>query len=104
MGEMACVVFGECVQNRGNGMHYLGQGLVHAEIIDPETGDQIAIGEGVEGELVYTALELEAMPLLRYRSRDHIKVSFQRTGASAVGQAFVSRCWAERMTCSPFSG
>jgi phenylacetate-CoA ligase len=74
MGEMACVVFGECVQNRGNGMHYLGQGLVHAEIINPETGEPTAIRKGVEGELVYTALELEAMPLLRYRSRDHVRV------------------------------
>jgi phenylacetate-CoA ligase len=74
MGEMACVVFGECVQNRGQGMHYLGQGLVHVELIDPDTGAQTAIKEGTEGELVYTALELEAMPLLRYRSRDHIRV------------------------------
>ncbi len=101
MGEMACVVFGECVQNRGNGMHYLGQGLVHVELIDPETGDQIVIREGVEGELVYTALELEAMPLLRYRSRDRIKV-VSTTDVSADGQVFVSRSWAERMTCSPF--
>jgi phenylacetate-CoA ligase len=74
MGEMACVIFGECRENRGKGMHYLAQGLVHVEFIDPETGDQVVLRDGAEGELVYTALELEAMPLLRYRSRDHIKV------------------------------
>jgi phenylacetate-CoA ligase len=74
MGEMTCVVFGECVENRGKGMHYLGQGLVHVEIIDPETLKGVEIKEGARGELIYSALQSEAMPLLRYRSRDHVRV------------------------------
>ncbi len=74
MGEMTCIIFGECVQNRGHGMHFLTQGLVHVELIDPETGEAVEIKEGASGELVYTALQSEAMPLLRYRSRDNIKV------------------------------
>lgn len=74
MGEMACVVFGECVENRGNGMHYIGQGLVHVELIDPENGQALAIRSGATGELVYTALASEAMPLMRYRSRDQVKI------------------------------
>jgi phenylacetate-CoA ligase len=74
MGEQCCIVWGECVQNRGAGMHYLGQGLVHVEIIDPETDASLEIKEGVMGELVYTGLIQKGMPLLRYRSRDHVKV------------------------------
>lgn len=74
MGEMTCVVFGECIENRGNGMHYISQGLVHVELIDPENGVPIPMVEGATGELVYTALEHQAMPLLRYRSRDHIRI------------------------------
>jgi phenylacetate-CoA ligase len=74
MGEISCVVFGECAQGRGSGMHYLGQGVVHVELIDPESRRQLEIKGGAEGELVYTALESEAMPLLRYRSRDHVRV------------------------------
>ncbi len=74
MGEMTCIVFGECVENRGHGMHYLTQGLVHVELIDPETTAPLEIVEGAEGELVYTALESEAMPLLRYRSRDQVRI------------------------------
>ncbi|MBI5445574.1 MAG: phenylacetate--CoA ligase family protein [Deltaproteobacteria bacterium] len=74
MGEMACVVFGECVRERGSGMHYLAQGLVHVELIDPETGEAKEIEEGAQGELVYTALQHEAMPLLRYRSGDNVRV------------------------------
>ncbi|MBQ9827439.1 MAG: phenylacetate--CoA ligase [Lachnospiraceae bacterium] len=38
------------------------------EIIDPDTGE--VLPEGTEGELVFTALDKEAYPLLRYRTRD----------------------------------
>jgi phenylacetate-CoA ligase len=38
------------------------------EIIDPQTGQSLA--EGEEGELVFTTLTKEAMPLLRYRTGD----------------------------------
>ena len=74
MGEQCCTVWGECVENRGTGMHYLAQGLVHVEVIDPETDTSLEIKEGVMGELVYTGLIHKGMPLLRYRSRDHVKV------------------------------
>ena len=39
-----------------------------AEIIDPETGE--VLPEGQVGELVFTSLDKEAFPLLRYRTRD----------------------------------
>jgi len=38
------------------------------EIIDPETGKPLPDGE--EGELVFTSLTKEAMPIIRYRTRD----------------------------------
>jgi len=38
------------------------------EIIDPETGEILPDGE--EGELVFTSLTKEAMPVIRYRTRD----------------------------------
>jgi phenylacetate-CoA ligase len=40
----------------------------YAEIIDPETGE--VLPEGSKGELVFTSLDKEAFPLLRYRTRD----------------------------------
>ena len=39
-----------------------------AEIIDPETGE--VLPDGAQGELVFTSLDKEAFPLLRYRTRD----------------------------------
>jgi acyl-CoA synthetase (AMP-forming)/AMP-acid ligase II len=38
------------------------------EIIDPETGEVLPDGE--EGELVFTTLTKEALPVIRYRTRD----------------------------------
>lgn len=47
--------------------HYNEFGVI-AEVVDPITGEPLPDGE--EGELVFTTLGREAMPLLRYRSRD----------------------------------
>ncbi len=40
----------------------------YPEIIDPDTGD--VLPDGAEGELVFTSLTKEAMPVIRYRTRD----------------------------------
>lgn len=55
----------ECEQKHG--MH-LWEDAFLAEIIDPQTGDPVP--DGQSGELVLTTLLREAMPLLRYRTRD----------------------------------
>ena len=49
------------------GMH-INEDHFSAEIIDPETGE--VLPEGSKGELVFTSLDKEAFPLLRYRTRD----------------------------------
>ena len=55
----------ECEAQKG--MH-INEDHFYAEIIDPETGE--VLPEGSEGELVFTSLDKEAFPLLRYRTRD----------------------------------
>ncbi|MGX8698922.1 MAG: phenylacetate--CoA ligase family protein [bacterium] len=50
-----------------NGMH-INEDHFLAEIIDPDTGE--VLPDGTEGELVFTSLDKEAFPLLRYRTRD----------------------------------
>ncbi len=50
-----------------NGMHICEDHFL-AEIINPETGEPLP--EGEKGELVFTCLDKEAFPLLRYRTRD----------------------------------
>jgi phenylacetate-CoA ligase len=45
------------------------------EVVDPETGAPLALGE--EGELVFTTLTKEALPLLRYRTGDIASLSHE---------------------------
>jgi len=46
------------------------------EIIDPDSGKPVA--EGGQGELVITTLSKEALPMIRYRTRDVTRVSTER--------------------------
>ncbi len=50
-----------------DGLH-IWEDHFYPEIIDPETGDVVA--DGTEGELVFTSLTKQAMPVIRYRTRD----------------------------------
>ncbi len=71
-GDMLGLMWAEC--EAGPGMHFIGQGACHPEIIDPETGESLEIREGLTGELVYTSLDRECQPLVRFRTRDHVLV------------------------------
>jgi phenylacetate-CoA ligase len=71
--DMAPIIFGECREQRG--MHFNGADCIFAEIIDPESGEVLPIETGVSGELVYTSLERECVPLLRFRTRDRVTVT-----------------------------
>jgi len=56
----------ECVEAQ-EGLH-VWEDHFYPEIVDPETGDPVEPGE--EGELVFTTLTKEALPVLRYRTGD----------------------------------
>jgi phenylacetate-CoA ligase len=59
-------VANECVETK-DGLH-IWEDHFYPEVIDPETGD--VLPDGSEGELVFTSLTKEAMPVVRYRTRD----------------------------------
>ncbi len=63
----------ECSEQTG--MH-INEDHFIAEIIDPDTGE--VLPEGEKGELVFTALDKEAFPLLRYRTRDICVLSWKK--------------------------
>jgi phenylacetate-CoA ligase len=56
----------ECVETK-DGLH-VWEDHFYPEVIDPLTGEVLPDGE--EGELVFTSLTKEAMPVVRYRTRD----------------------------------
>ncbi len=56
------------------GMHFMGQGNIHVELIDPDNCRKLPFEKGVKGELVVTNINKEAQPLVRLRSHDVIDV------------------------------
>jgi phenylacetate-CoA ligase len=75
IGDISVSLWGECEQKRG--MHFSGRGFVHFELIDPETGSARPLVDGAEGELVLTHLVNRSAPLLRFRTRDHVRLSMR---------------------------
>jgi phenylacetate-CoA ligase len=59
---------GEC--GAGEGLHLTTEGHAILELVDPSSGEPVALEDGATGELVWTHLRREASPLLRYRSGD----------------------------------
>ena len=56
------------------------------EVVDPDSGEPL--GEGEQGELVFTTLAKEALPLIRYRTGDIGVVTARRASAGARSRAW----------------
>ena len=69
-----------------NGMH-INEDHFIAEIIDPDTGE--VLPEGSKGELVFTSIDKEAFPLLRYRTRD---ICILKREKCSCGRTLVKMC------------
>ncbi|NMB66079.1 MAG: phenylacetate--CoA ligase [Spirochaetes bacterium] len=72
LADVAADLASEC--GEGEGLHFCGNGIVMAELVDPVTLEPIKMEDGAEGEIVYTTIDREATPVLRYRSRDMVRV------------------------------
>jgi len=75
IGDISVSLWGECEEKAG--MHFSGRGFVHFELIDPETGAETPIADGAEGDLVLTHLVNRSAPLLRFRTRDHVRMNLR---------------------------
>lgn len=75
-------VASECIESKDGPVVW--EDHFYPEIIDPETGE--VLPDGSEGELVFTSLSKEALPIIRYRTRDLTRLlaptsrSFRRMG------------------------
>ena len=75
-------VASECIESKDGPVVW--EDHFYPEIIDPDTGE--VLPDGVEGELVFTSLSKEALPIIRYRTRDLTRLlpptsrSFRRMG------------------------
>jgi phenylacetate-CoA ligase len=83
IGDIGVSLWGECEEQ--DGMHLGARGFVHAELIEPETGAAIEMSDGATGELVLTHLRHRAAPLLRFRTRDHVRVQTSQCKCGRTG-------------------
>ncbi|GAB4246322.1 MAG: phenylacetate--CoA ligase [Thermoleophilia bacterium] len=63
---------GECIMK--DGLH-INEDHFIVEVVDPETGE--GVPEGKEGELVFTSLTSEALPVIRFRTGDLSSVTYR---------------------------
>ena len=92
IGDVAPSLFGECPHQQG--MHFCGMGHVWPELVDPQTGELMEIETGAVGEMVYTALTREAMPVVRFRSADIVRI--EGTSCECERTTFRMRCIGRR--------
>jgi phenylacetate-CoA ligase len=62
----------ECLAQ--DGMHFTGHEYLLAELIDPATGDVVEPKDGVEAEVVYSTIDRQSTPIVRFRSHDLVRV------------------------------
>jgi phenylacetate-CoA ligase len=83
MSDVWSTMAGACEE--GEGLHLTVGEHALLELVDPDSGAQVQLEDGASGELVWTHLQREASPLLRYRSGD-------------LGRVWTSRCACGRST------
>ena len=86
--DAAPIIFGECLEQAG--MHFCAQEFILCELIDPDSGKVLEMKEGTKGELVYTHIDRECCPMIRFRTRDHVEVWTDRCSCGRT--SFRVRC------------
>ncbi|MCY1206047.1 Phenylacetate-coenzyme A ligase [Variovorax boronicumulans] len=71
--DLGCVYWAESDDQRG--MYFVAPDHILVELIDPQSLALVPWTEGATGELVYTSLQRQASPVLRFRSGDHVTVT-----------------------------
>ncbi|MGI9556549.1 MAG: phenylacetate--CoA ligase family protein [Solirubrobacterales bacterium] len=86
--DVLMVFAATCDEQDGN--HLIAPDQIVSELIDPESGEVLPWEDGAEGELVVTHIERDCVPLVRFRTRDRVRV---RTEPCACGRS------GPRITC-----
>ena len=86
-------VASECLVQ--NGLH-ISEDHFYPEIIDPVTLE--VLPEGKTGELVFTTITKEGLPLIRYRTRDLTRLTYDRCPVAAPWFVW-KNAWAAAMIC-----
>ena len=72
VSDVLCNFASVCPENYK--LHFLGQGALLLQLINPVTMEDIPITQGAVGEMVLTHLKKEAQPLIRYQTSDLMEI------------------------------
>jgi phenylacetate-CoA ligase len=92
IGDVSPSLFGECPLQQG--MHFSGAGHIWVELVDPDSREPMTIESGAVGELVYTHLTRQAMPVVRFLGGDIVRIEGTACGCGRTG--FRMRCLGRR--------
>ena len=73
VSDVFCNFAAQCAHDTD--LHFVAHDVLHAELIDPDTGSVRALESGAQGELVLTHLVRDCQPLVRFRTGDIIAIS-----------------------------
>jgi phenylacetate-CoA ligase len=73
VSDVLCNFAAQCAENPD--LHFMGQGALLVQLIDPAAASDVPLGEGAVGEMVLTHLRKEAQPLVRYRTSDILEIT-----------------------------
>lgn len=73
VSDVFCNFASECEHDTH--LHFMAADVLHAELIDPDSGAPKALEAGESGELVLTHLARDCQPLVRFRTGDIIRVA-----------------------------
>lgn len=86
LADVGADIAAECGQSKG--LHFCAQGALVAELIDPSTLAPIPMTEGAVGEIVFTTINREATPVIRYRVRDMVRIYTDPCACGRTGFRF----------------
>src|SRR5262249_22094529 len=92
IGDVSPSLFGECPHQQG--MHFCGTGHVWPELVDLDRREPMPIETGAVGEMVYSSLTREAMPVVRFLGGDIVRV--EGTSCPCGRTSFRMRCLGRR--------
>lgn len=72
VSDVFCNFAAQCPQD--SDLHFVAHDVLHAELVDPDSGAVRALESGAEGELVLTHLDRVCQPLVRFRTGDIVSI------------------------------
>lgn len=84
-GGTGCLnpIFGSCTEQ--SGLHFIAPDHAYLELYDRSTKTVLPMVDGAEGELVYTALERECGPLVRFLDGDKVRINLKPCSCGLPG-------------------